>query len=125
MATINIVLDGFLPASFCGHCSRTLPAKSRCEMDLVLTNATGKKMPGQDDPPLLVSYKWLERAGVFSNRMDCHRRRKEGFPAPLQLSENKIAWRWAEVQEWLASRPRRTPKSGSQKATKPEAAVAP
>jgi hypothetical protein len=108
-------------------------------------NFTGRETPGQDEPPLLlnnkpdqdespwlvkdappilVNYKWLEAAGVFSNRMDCHRKRLEGFPAPLQLSENKIAWKWSEVQEWLASRPRRMP--GTKKTVgAPEAAIAP
>jgi hypothetical protein len=63
-----------------------------------------------EPPPLLVSYQWLEDRGIFSNRMDAHRKRKEEqFPPPIQLSKNKIAWVWAEVRAWLASRPRRIP----------------
>lgn len=27
------------------------------------------------------------------------------FPAPVQVSENRIAWRRAEVEAWIASRP--------------------
>jgi hypothetical protein len=94
----------------------------------------GKKMPEQDSPwlldnwldeeqheppPLLVSYQWLEDRGIFSNRMDAHRKRKEEqFPPPLQLSKNKIAWVWAEVRAWLASRPRRVPGQTNPAATK-------
>ncbi len=32
--------------------------------------------------------------------------RKGKFPAPLQLSSNRIVWRSDEVEAWLASRPR-------------------
>jgi Prophage CP4-57 regulatory protein (AlpA) len=68
------------------------------------------ELEGQGEPPLLVSYQWLEDRGIFSNRMDAHRKRKEEqFPPPIQLSKNKIAWVWAEVRAWLASRPRRIP----------------
>src|ERR1700757_1519147 len=76
------------------------------------------------EPPVLVNYAWLEKAGIFSNRMDCARKRKEGFPAPIEHSRNKIAWVWDEVHAWLAARPRRVagdgPKIG---AYKPEAAA--
>jgi Prophage CP4-57 regulatory protein (AlpA) len=103
-------------------------------------NATSKKSPAHDEQPLsvwnfgkheeapiLVNYDWLERAGILANRMDCRRKQlQEGFPPPLQLSANKIAWRWSEVEAWLATRPRRVagdePKIG---AHKPEAAPAP
>jgi hypothetical protein len=33
-----------------------------------------------------------------------------GFPKPIALSANRLAWHLEEVEEWIASRPRRTPK---------------
>ena len=31
---------------------------------------------------------------------------KGEFPRPIRLGPNSVAWRTAEVEEWLASRPR-------------------
>jgi hypothetical protein len=38
-----------------------------------------------------------------------------GFPKPVDLGENTLAWQLDEVENWLKSRPRRTPKTGASK----------
>lgn len=59
----------------------------------------------------LVRYKQLVQEGIFSNRMDAKRKQElQGFPAAIELGPNTIAWDRAEVDEWIASRPRRRPK---------------
>jgi hypothetical protein len=93
------------------------------EPGLLMPNS-GEKLAAEP-PPMLVNFIWLQRQGILSNRMDLYRKRKwEGFPAPIELSRNKIAWVWEEVQAWLAARPRRTPKSGTKKITGAPEAVA-
>jgi prophage regulatory protein len=43
------------------------------------------------------------------NRVTRWRHVKAGtFPAPVQIGANSIGWYEDEIQEWLASRPRRT-----------------
>jgi CP4-57 regulatory protein AlpA len=65
---------------------------------------------GAEPPPLLVNFAWLQRQGIVANRMDLFRKRKEqAFPPAIELSRNRVAWRWAEVEQWLAARPRRVP----------------
>jgi predicted DNA-binding transcriptional regulator AlpA len=64
-----------------------------------------------------VNYRYLEDEGIMPNRMTLARSIAQlGFPKPVELGKNRIAWRLEEVENWLASRPRRTPKIGSKKA---------
>jgi hypothetical protein len=65
---------------------------------------------------VFVSYKYLEQHSIVTNRM-CLARAIEnyGFPKPIALGANRLAWRLDEVEEWLKSRPRRTPKTGAKK----------
>ncbi len=65
---------------------------------------------------MLLRFKDLQATGVVSNRHDLARKIEfDQFPRPIELSSNKIAWQESEVDEWLASRPRRTPKTGASK----------
>jgi predicted DNA-binding transcriptional regulator AlpA len=76
---------------------------------------------------VFVDYKYLEQNKIVTNRM-CLARAIElyDFPKPIALGANRLAWRLEEVENWIASRPRRTPKSGSKKvADTPEAIAAP
>ena len=42
-------------------------------------------------------------------RIQRWRKIKEGkFPAPIEIGPNQIGWFEDEIEEWLASRPRRT-----------------
>jgi hypothetical protein len=52
-------------------------------------------------------FKELLAEGIFSNRMDAARKVAGGFPQPIELGPNTIAWDRDEVEQWLASRPRR------------------
>jgi predicted DNA-binding transcriptional regulator AlpA len=64
----------------------------------------------------LVRYKYLEEEGIISNRMQLARAiEKYGFPQPLALGENTLAWELSEIEDWRKSRPRRTPKTGASK----------
>jgi predicted DNA-binding transcriptional regulator AlpA len=63
-----------------------------------------------------VRYKYLEEKGIISNRMQLARAiERYGFPKPVALGENTLAWPLDEVQSWLKSRPRRVPKTGASK----------
>jgi len=67
-----------------------------------------------------VRYKYLEEHGIISNRMQLARAiERYGFPKPVALGENTIAWPLEEVEAWLASRPRRMPKTGAKKPAPP------
>jgi predicted DNA-binding transcriptional regulator AlpA len=67
-------------------------------------------MPGR-----FIRFKELKERGVFNDRMDAARKIDAGFPPPYEMSPNVIAWDADEVEQWLASRPRRRPKTGSKK----------
>jgi hypothetical protein len=60
-----------------------------------------------------VRYADLLADGIFTNRMDAARKVASGFPAPIELGPNTICWDREEVAAWLASRPRRRPKTGA------------
>jgi predicted DNA-binding transcriptional regulator AlpA len=63
-----------------------------------------------------VRYKYLEENGIISNRMQLARAiERYGFPKPVALGENTLAWPLEEVERWIASRPRRAPKTGAKK----------
>lgn len=75
---------------------------------------------------MFVSYKYLEQHSIVTNRM-CLARAIEnyGFPKPIALGANRLAWHLGEVEEWIAARPRRTPKTGARKpAAAPQVAEA-
>jgi predicted DNA-binding transcriptional regulator AlpA len=63
----------------------------------------------------LIDFKSLGPAKGINYSRD-HLRRKckaDEFPKPIALSDHRIAWRESEVDDWLASRPRRENISGT------------
>jgi Prophage CP4-57 regulatory protein (AlpA) len=65
---------------------------------------------------LFITYRYLENHGIIPNRTTLARSIAQlGFPKPVELGANRIAWDLGEVEAWLASRPRRTPKTGASK----------
>jgi predicted DNA-binding transcriptional regulator AlpA len=65
---------------------------------------------------LFVRYTYLEKNGIMSNRMQLARAiERYDFPKPVPLGENTMAWDLEEVEAWIASRPRRAPKTGAKK----------
>ena len=68
-----------------------------------------------------VSYRYLETEGIIPNRTTLARSIVQlEFPKPVELGKNRIAWDLDEVRAWLASRPRRTPKTGCPNVRPPE-----
>lgn len=64
----------------------------------------------------LVRYKQLNEEGIIPDRMALARKiEKERFPKPLAMGPNTLAWDYDEVCAWVASRPRRAPKTGAKK----------
>lgn len=75
---------------------------------------------------MLVRYRYLKERGIVNDRMALARAiEKYDFPKPMALGENTLAWQLEEVESWLASRPRRTPKTGAKKAALHDLASAP
>ena len=73
---------------------------------------------------MFINYRYLVDEGIMPNRMTLARSIAQfGFPAPIELGKNRIAWDRAEVEAWLASRPRRTPKTGAKPGPKPLPAI--
>jgi predicted DNA-binding transcriptional regulator AlpA len=72
---------------------------------------------------MFVTYRFLEDEGIVPNRVTLARSIAQlGFPKPIELGKNRIAWRLEEVEEWIASRPRRSPKAWAEEAApNPEA----
>ena len=65
---------------------------------------------------MFISYKYLEQNSIVTNRMCLARAiQNYGFPQPIALGSNRLAWRLDEVEAWIASRPRRSPKCGAKK----------
>lgn len=57
----------------------------------------------------LWSFSDLKALGYVNDRATLRRREaREGFPQPVILSSNSVAWNPEEVRAWLASRPRGT-----------------
>jgi hypothetical protein len=56
---------------------------------------------------MLVRFSYLKENGIVHDRMALQRAYKNGFPQPIQLGENTIAWRLSEVEAWVASRQRK------------------
>jgi len=65
----------------------------------------------------LVRFRYLQEQGIFNDRMALARAIDHyGFPKPMALGDNTLAWDLEkEVEPWLKSRPRRTPKTGASK----------
>jgi hypothetical protein len=73
-----------------------------------------------------VNYRFLENEGIMPNRMTLARSIAQlGFPKPVELGKNRIAWDLDEIRAWLASRPRRSPKTGPKPPHKLNAASVP
>jgi hypothetical protein len=63
-----------------------------------------------------VRFKQLKAEGIVHDRMALARAIQDrGFPKPIEIGQNTLAWSRHEIDEWLASRPRRTPKTGASK----------
>jgi predicted DNA-binding transcriptional regulator AlpA len=56
---------------------------------------------------VLVSYKNLPTAAKYSRAHIDRLIEHEGFPAPIRVSANRVAWWLHEVEAWLNGRPRR------------------
>jgi len=63
-------------------------------------------------------YSDLVALGIIANRMTLKRWIQAGnFPAPIRLGANSLAWRAAEVEEFLEGRERVTYTGGPEKAS--------
>jgi Prophage CP4-57 regulatory protein (AlpA) len=63
-----------------------------------------------------VNFRYLQSENIMPNRMTLARSIEQlGFPQPIALGKNRVAWRLDEIEAWIASRPRRSPKSGASK----------
>lgn len=77
-------------------------------------NTNPKETDGRTSPralPALLDFwslcDFIGMPKARSTRLFAWRGAKNGtFPAPIKLSEARIAWRRDEVEAWLASRPR-------------------
>jgi predicted DNA-binding transcriptional regulator AlpA len=58
-------------------------------------------------------FKEMKERGYFNDRMAARRAVERGFPSPIELGPNTITWDLDEVESYIDSRPRRTPKSGA------------
>ena len=56
-----------------------------------------------DDTTLLSRKQVIEVTGLSRATID-RMRKDDDFPQPLQLSPRRVAWRAADVREWVASR---------------------
>ena len=66
---------------------------------------------------MFVSHRYLEQNAIVTNRMNLARAiERYDFPKPIEMGKDRLAWDLAEVETWLATRPRRSPKSGDRKA---------
>ena len=58
----------------------------------------------QSGPPRLLSAAEVIARTSLSRATIWRRTRNEGFPAPVHLGGNRIAWREAEVNAWIEDR---------------------
>ena len=57
------------------------------------------------DNTFLIRYPGLKEREIITNRTTLARRiRHQGFPRPIRLGPNSVAWRLADVEAWLARR---------------------
>lgn len=55
---------------------------------------------------ILLTFLHLQEMGIPFCRVHLGRLVKAGkFPAPIRLSTNRVAWRRADIEEWLKTRP--------------------
>lgn len=60
----------------------------------------------KSDNRILITYSGLAQLGIQYCRLHLRRMIEQGsFPAPIQLSPNRIAWKKAEIDQWLENRP--------------------
>jgi prophage regulatory protein len=53
----------------------------------------------------LIRFRTLQQRGIIPNRVTLKRRiDRDGFPKPIRLGENSVAWIEAEVDAWLQAR---------------------
>jgi predicted DNA-binding transcriptional regulator AlpA len=72
----------------------------------------------------LVRYRYLKEEGIISDRMALARAIDwYGFPRPIALGANTLAWDLDEVKAWITSRPRVAPKTGAKRGPKPLPAI--
>jgi predicted DNA-binding transcriptional regulator AlpA len=57
-------------------------------------------------------FKEMQERGYFNDRMAARRAVERGFPAPIELGPNTIAWDLAEVEAYASILPRRMPNGG-------------
>jgi hypothetical protein len=55
-------------------------------------------------------FKEMQERGYFHDRVAAARAIDRGFPAPLELGANTLAWDLDEVEAFVAALPRRIPK---------------
>ena len=74
-----------------------------------LATTFGKPPEPQAHSPesgVFVPYVGLRSRGIFYSRVHLRRLIARGlFPAPVQVSANRIAWRADDLANWAASRP--------------------
>ncbi len=59
----------------------------------------------QRDPLRMLRYVDLVRLGIINNRQTLRRWVADGhFPAPVELGRNMLAWRAAEILDWIEKR---------------------
>jgi hypothetical protein len=57
-------------------------------------------------PPVFVAYSGLRERGIVYSRVHLRRLIARGFfPAPVQISPNRVAWRAEDLASWMQSRP--------------------
>jgi prophage regulatory protein len=62
----------------------------------------------------LLSFPELRPRGVPYSREHLRRLvKEEKFPAPVSLSPKRMAWHEADIEEWIAGLPRRSPKAAA------------
>ncbi len=63
-------------------------------------------LPTTPEGDLFVSFEQLSVHGITYTRVHLRRLMRAGrFPAPVQLSANRVAWRLSDLARWKASRP--------------------
>jgi hypothetical protein len=70
---------------------------------------------------MFVRYKYLEENGIVHDRVALARAIENlGFPKPVALAPNTLAWRLSEVEEWIQSRPRVSTKGNALRSRGPK-----
>jgi predicted DNA-binding transcriptional regulator AlpA len=60
-------------------------------------------------------FKEMKERGYFNDRMAAARAVQNGFPAPIELGPNTLAWDLTEAEAYVASLPRRVPGTSGRK----------